>query len=188
MNESDLRVIKTKNALFNALIELMKDKTFEEIKVSDICNKALINRSTFYAHFEDKYDLLSACIYSLKEALIQKLQANKKVKSTKEYYIEIINLFLDYIDEKKEQYLAIAKSNRNSILFDIIYDVIDEDIMFHLKNDIKIKNSKIPNEIIGCFYMGAVGSVAINWLKNINKYTKEEIITYLDHLIPNEIN
>ena len=59
MNENDLRVIKTKNALFNALIELMKDKTFEEIKVSDICNKALINRSTFYAHFDDKYDLLS---------------------------------------------------------------------------------------------------------------------------------
>ena len=188
MNENDLRVIKTKNALFNALIELMKDKTFEEIKVSDICNKALINRSTFYAHFDDKYDLLSKCINDLKESLTNKLQDNKKVVSTKEYYLEMIKLFLDFIDEKKEQYLAIAKSNRNSILFDIIYDVVDKDIMMHLQNDAKVKNNNIPNEIIGNFYMGAVGTVAITWIRNINKYTKEDIIAYLDNLIPNKID
>ena len=40
MNKNDLRVIKTKNALFETLTNLMKEKTFEEIKVSDICNKA----------------------------------------------------------------------------------------------------------------------------------------------------
>ena len=43
MNKTDLRVIKTKKALFEALLDLMKDKTFEEIKVSDICSKALVN-------------------------------------------------------------------------------------------------------------------------------------------------
>ena len=51
MKKDDLRIIKTKKALYNALINLMKNKTFEEIKVSDICNEALVNRSTFYAHF-----------------------------------------------------------------------------------------------------------------------------------------
>ena len=54
--KTDLRIIKTKKVIYEALIDLMKEKTFEEIKVSDICNKALINRSTFYAHYEDKYD------------------------------------------------------------------------------------------------------------------------------------
>ena len=53
-NKTDLRIIKTNNALFNALLELMKEKTFEEIKVSDVCSKALVNRSTFYAHYSDK--------------------------------------------------------------------------------------------------------------------------------------
>ena len=56
--KTDLRIIKTKKVIYEALIDLMKEKTFEEIKVSDICNKALINRSTFYAHYEDKYELL----------------------------------------------------------------------------------------------------------------------------------
>ena len=54
-NKNDLRVIKTNKALFNALLDLMKEKTFEEIKISDVCSKALINRSTFYAHYNDKY-------------------------------------------------------------------------------------------------------------------------------------
>ena len=50
MNKNDLRVIKTKTTLYNTLKELMQEKTFEEIKVSDICSKALINRSTFTDH------------------------------------------------------------------------------------------------------------------------------------------
>ncbi len=53
-NKKDLRVIKTENLLYATLIDLLKEKTFEEIKVSDICNKALVNRSTFCAHYQDK--------------------------------------------------------------------------------------------------------------------------------------
>ena len=45
--KEDLRVVKTKANLYRGLMELMKDQTFEEIKVSDICNKSMINRSTF---------------------------------------------------------------------------------------------------------------------------------------------
>ena len=48
----------------------MKEKTFEEIKVSNICDEALVNRSTFYAHFEDKYSLLSSLLDNLKQAFI----------------------------------------------------------------------------------------------------------------------
>ena len=50
----DLRIIKTKKNLYEGLLTLMKERTFEEIKVSDICSAALTNRSTFYDHFSDK--------------------------------------------------------------------------------------------------------------------------------------
>ena len=188
MDKTDLRIVKTKNALFNALIELMKDKQFEEIKVSDICNKALVNRSTFYAHYEDKYELLSDCINNLKEGLTTELNKNKNISSTKEYYIEMIKLFLDHIESRKDIYLAIAINNRNSILNDIIYDVIDHDIISKLENDDKINNDKVPNSIIAKFYLGAVVNIGITWIQNINKYTKEDLINYLSILIPDEIN
>jgi len=77
-NKKDLRVIKTENLLYTTLMDLLKEKAFEEIKVSDICSKALINRSTFYAHYNDKYDLLAEFINNLKNNLTLELNKNEK--------------------------------------------------------------------------------------------------------------
>ena len=187
MKSNDLRVIKTKKALYNALINLMKNKTFEEIKVSDICDEALINRSTFYAHFDDKYTLLSSLIDNLKNTFLEELNTNNINTSTKEYYIEVIKIFLNHIEKEKDTYLSIAINNRNSILIDIIYDVVDRDIKTRLKEDNTIVNSTIPQDIITKFFFGAVVNVGIYWLYNINKYSKEEILNYLILLIPDEI-
>ena len=184
MKTNDLRVVKTKKALYEALIDLMKDKSFEEIKVSDICNKALVNRSTFYAHFEDKYELLAACLNDLKTSLQEELNKNTNTNNLKEYYIELTKLFLNHIEEKRDDYLAIAINNRNSILTDILYDVIDNDITSHLKDDEEIDGIKIPRNILVKFYLGAVVNIGITWIQNINKYTKEEIISYLTALLP----
>ena len=93
----DLRILKTRNVLYHSLEELMKNKAFEEIKVSDICNKALINRSTFYAHYSDKYELLAEYINSLKDALRLELEKNSNIKNSREYYIEMIKLLLNHI-------------------------------------------------------------------------------------------
>ena len=188
MEKSDLRIIKTKKALYDALRNLMKTKTFEEIKVSDICEEALINRSTFYAHFDDKYSLLESMIDNLKQDLTKNLNNNKSYATTKEYYIEIIRLYLDNIEENKDTYLSIAINNRNSILVDIIYDVIDKDIVYKLNNDAFANNLKIPKDIISKFFLGAVVNVGIYWIYNMNKYSKEELLNYLIELIPDEVN
>ena len=71
MNEkTDLRIIKTKKILFETLLKLMKQKNFDKIKISDICEEALINRSTFYAHYQDKYELLDDLVEDLKVSLL----------------------------------------------------------------------------------------------------------------------
>jgi AcrR family transcriptional regulator len=49
---------KTRNAIRNSLIELMKQKPIMQITVSEICEKADIHRTTFYAHYDNQYDLL----------------------------------------------------------------------------------------------------------------------------------
>lgn len=47
--------------------------------------------------------------------------------------------------------------------------------------------NNIPNKIITKFYIGAVFNVGIEWLKNPKIYTKENIIEYLNKLIPDNI-
>lgn len=186
MKKNDLRVIKTKNILFNTLLELMKEKQFEEIKVSNICSHALINRSTFYSHYNDKYELLEEYINTLKDSLIEELSKNKNINNTKQYYIELIKLFFNHIEEKRNIYISAMINNRNSITMDIIYDVLNHEVTKRL-NDIEFKNKTIPVEIISKFYLGAVFNVGIEWLKNENKYSKEDLVNYLDKLIPDNL-
>lgn len=60
--ESDPRVQRTRRLLQQALLELFAEKSFQSISVQDITERATVNRATFYAHFEDKYDLLNSYI------------------------------------------------------------------------------------------------------------------------------
>ena len=59
MKETDLRVIKTK-ALSSSLLQLLEQQLFQTITVNQICDNALVHRTTFYKHFYDKYDLLKS--------------------------------------------------------------------------------------------------------------------------------
>lgn len=58
MNDSDLRVRKTKNALYKTLLQMLETQELASVTVNSICKEALIHRTTFYKHFFDKYDLL----------------------------------------------------------------------------------------------------------------------------------
>lgn len=53
----DIRVEKTKQGIVNAFIELRSHKEIERITVKELCEKAQINKSTFYSHYHDIYDL-----------------------------------------------------------------------------------------------------------------------------------
>lgn len=47
----DLRVIKTKRALHEALVELLKNRRLEQVTISELCRVANVNRGTFYLHY-----------------------------------------------------------------------------------------------------------------------------------------
>ena len=189
MNEKkvDLRVVKTKRLLYTTLLELMKEKPFEEIKVSDICNKALVNRSTFYSHYQDKYDLFSELVVNIKNSLATELSKNKKINGVKEYYIEMMSIFIDYLEENTNIYKAIIVNNKNSISMDIVYDVMNEDIHKHIAEFGNIMNKNIPIEIITRFYLGGVFNVGIQLLNEKDDYSKKDIIKYMSLLIPDDI-
>ena len=57
--KEDVRITRSKRDLRNAFIELIKSRPFEKIAVTDICKAAMINKMTFYKHYQDKYALLN---------------------------------------------------------------------------------------------------------------------------------
>lgn len=65
MPRPDRRVSKTRKALKDALTDLILDKGYESITVQDVIDRADVGRSTFYAHFIDKDDLLMAIFADL---------------------------------------------------------------------------------------------------------------------------
>ena len=174
----DLRIIKTKKNLYEGLLNLMKERTFEEIKVSDICNKALTNRSTFYDHFSDKYELLDSLINDLENDLVEKLEENVNYSNAKEYYMQMIEIFFDHISNNINVYSSILKKNNNSIVMDMAN---------HIRKSDKILKTEIPVEIISKFYVSAVINVCLEYIKFPNKYEKEDILKYLDTLLPDKI-
>jgi AcrR family transcriptional regulator len=57
-NQTDLRVVRTRKMIKEAFVELMEEKGFDAVTVKDITTRAGINRGTFYAHYQDKFDLM----------------------------------------------------------------------------------------------------------------------------------
>lgn len=169
----DLRTIKTKNNLYDALILLMKQTNFENIKVADICKHALVNRSTFYNHYQDKYDLLDDLLTDLKNRIFN-LNNYQDIKS---YYLSFFSTLLDYIDEHKKSFTDILVNNKNSIMIDILLNKLVKDILDN--TNIKLK---IEKEIVVKFYLGGTIYLITEYLSR-NKYTKKDMLDYLDKLI-----
>ena len=186
--KTDLRIVKTKKILFNSLLNLMKIKNFEKIKISDICEESLINRSTFYAHYDDKYELLIDLFEERKLSLLKVFEDNENKAFSKEYLMELLSILIDHIEENKEIYSAILANNRNGILIDFLIDAIEKDVSEKLKGNSEIKNSDLPLDIIVKFYAGGLINIGIDCITRTKKYSKKELLLYIDKLIPDKIS
>lgn len=78
----DLRTEKTEKAIRNAFIELRTKKPLEKITVKELCALACINKSTFYSHYADIYDLSD----SIEEDLV--VSIIKSIDHLKDYTVE----------------------------------------------------------------------------------------------------
>lgn len=66
----DRRVVRTRTALYDALVALIRAKDYAAITVEDILDEANVGRSTFYAHFTSKDDLLQRSLERLRDLLV----------------------------------------------------------------------------------------------------------------------
>lgn len=67
-NKIDRRVLRTRQLLRTALLELIQEREFDALTVQDITERATLNRATFYLHYADKHDLL---LQVIRETLVE---------------------------------------------------------------------------------------------------------------------
>jgi AcrR family transcriptional regulator len=73
----DPRVARTKRLLSDALMTLVAERPWDKVGVADICARAGVNRATFYAHYEDRNDLLERSMASLFDGMVDGADPSK---------------------------------------------------------------------------------------------------------------
>ena len=143
--DDNLKTIKTKIALNEAFQRLLEKQSFEKIAVRNICEEAMISRTTFYAHFTDKYDFLRQWLpsdagqlytYTKTSAVLNKMiDENKKIirnllldvrKETLEVLSEVILTTLTFSvndAENTEKNIVISNFYAGGMLFYLLWQV-----------------------------------------------------------------
>lgn len=113
----DKRVSKTKEAIYNAMLSILKDKEIDKITVSDIANKAKISRKTFYSHYSGIHMLISDVIETYAKSIEDYLMSIDLIEAfyDKEKMKTILKFLLKR-DEKIIELIFMAKG-RDSLIY-----------------------------------------------------------------------
>ena len=123
----DKRIQKTKRKLRDTFVQMLQTKSFEQITVTELCEAAKMSRITFYAHYNDKYDLLEALMQQMLEdahsdfeMLQEKNNPTRQPQKTYNNILDsILNLFEVYKDLLKQ-----ASQQRNPYIYYSFYQRI----------------------------------------------------------------
>lgn len=182
--KEDLRILKTKASLYRGLMSLMKEKPFEEIKISEICKVSLINRSTFYDHFNDKYELIESLMNDMRKELIERLNKSIKTYTVKDYYLELMKILLEHIKTNIDIYSEVVKINSNSIARDMMTEVVISSATKEIDNNYE-NTSHIKTKTIVLYYASGIINIIIDYLNKSNNFNTEELIKIINELTPN---
>ena len=106
----DRRVKYTKTMLKDALVQLMQKQHISSISIKSICDTADINRSTFYTHYTDQYDLL----HHIEEDVIANLRLyleKQDYKNNPPLSAQVLNRILEYAKENADLFKVLLSEN-----------------------------------------------------------------------------
>jgi AcrR family transcriptional regulator len=100
--QTDLRIRRTHKFLQEAMIELITEKGFDALTVGGIAERAMINRATFYRHYQDKYDLMARIFEETTNELVENMKPIQKdtrqgeTENPPEIWIQVFEHFSDH--------------------------------------------------------------------------------------------
>ncbi|GGH20734.1 TetR/AcrR family transcriptional regulator [Paenibacillus segetis] len=118
----NIRMTQTKQSLINAFVNLVNEKDFDKITVADLTKGAQVNRATFYAHFNDKYEMLDYIVDQSASTVIENRTLGV-VKFDKESIHALVLAVCDYHQQPNFQcrtsYLSLIPQLKNKMLVEL---------------------------------------------------------------------
>ena len=159
----------TKNIMADSLKNLILTKPLNKITVQELVDGCALNRSTFYYHFQDIYDLLE---WIYKKEAVAELQKHANYNTWQEGFL---NLFL-YIQNNKEICLcavhSLGRKHLESFIYSVTYQLI-QDVVDTQTGDMQVDEGQ--KKFLANFYTLAFLGLVIQWMQNGMKEQPEKI-------------
>jgi len=174
-NRNDRRVQRTRHALHGALMEIILEKRYDKITVQDIIDRADVGRSTFYAHFLDKDDLLVKGIAMFSDRLDAHLETVEHHGKEPSHVLHSLTFFR-HAYMHHDLYRAMREGGGVDVIMEAARRHLSEDIENHLTALFPSgRDIDIPKPVITNFLAGAMLSLLMWWLEEERPYSPEEI-------------
>ena len=151
----DRRVRRTRRILHEALITLIPIKGYERITIQDILDRADVGRSTFYAHYRDKDDLLLSSFTAVREDLRRELDSMRPD-------IPVTNparpaaIIFEHAYQHRRIYSALCGRPGGTLIQRHLHDQIHALLTDHLGPHLVATGCDLPPDIVAEYYTGSV--------------------------------
>ena len=182
----DLRVQRTHRLLKEAFIDLLKEKDYDSISVQELCEKAMVRRTTFYQHFEDKTAFLNWFVQERQKDFTSQITDNVPEGNLREHYILLIRNALKYLLENPEmKKLLLGSSEQSQYLLERYLRVCTEDVTQRMENvpGLQEEIAPFPLSLLAEYYIGSVVAVARWWFKNGTPFTGDQMADFFRMVI-----
>ena len=175
MNKNSPTFNESKDMIANALFNLLEKKEISKISISELTEKALLARRTFYKHFQSKEDVIHYHLMQINDKYLLALKRHP-VRGTYEYGVFFFSFFQKYSKE-----LTIL--NKQGLLFSSTYDMY---MMFMKENNHIVEELRMTNTSYNIAYrFGGIFFMLIEWIKQGCKESVHDMAKLLDlEIIP----
>ncbi len=183
---TDLRIQRTQKAIIDTFYELLDEKNFGSITIIDICERALINRGTFYTHFQDKYQLLEKVVYDMMMGFDAEVDRVHGDSDMVVYYRDMFDVALSFISANKRRLRTIITKADSNLIFNKVHEIIKQNIMKKVGR-LPSKTKDFPLEVLAEFFAGGLIQVVKWLLVEEPSYSVEQIKIHLYNLVKNTL-
>jgi AcrR family transcriptional regulator len=133
---TDRRVRRTRELLRAALLSLIEEKGYAAITVQDILDRADVGRSTFYAHFTDKEDLLRSGFDEFRSTTPADMQPTAASAGAKVEFLEPMLSVFRHVDEHRARWKPLAGKGGAELVIRVLQERVEDLVREHLRSQL----------------------------------------------------